>query len=218
MTDVSNSKSSSQPIYERLKEEISSGLLSPGMALRQHEIGKRFGVSKVPVREALLKLEAERFVVFRQNKGAIVREVSDDEILNLIDIRIALECLALELAVPNMIFADFKKAEEILENYAAQTEPEQWSASNIAFHRCLYEPCHNDHLLRMISDLRSRLGPYSNKVVSEASGFERPHQEHLAILSHCKTGNAQEAASLLREHILTTRKVTAAFLRRNRQA
>ncbi|GAA6208840.1 GntR family transcriptional regulator [Cognatishimia sp. WU-CL00825] len=216
MTEFTDSKSSSQPIYDRLKDEIASGKLPPGQALRQHEIGIRFGVSKVPVREALLKLEAERFVEFRKNRGAIVREISDDEILNLIDIRIALECLAIELAVPNMIFADFAKAEEILSAYDSQTEPTAWSASNIAFHLCLYEPCNNDHLLKMIADLRSRLGPYSNTIVSTASGLERPQQEHQMILNACKNGAADEAAALLKDHILTTKKVTAAFLRRRR--
>ncbi|AXT34475.1 GntR family transcriptional regulator [Phaeobacter sp. LSS9] len=214
MTDISNSKSSSQPIYDRLKEEITTGLLTPGLALRQPELAKRFGVSKVPVREALLKLEAERFVEFRKNRGAIVREVSDEEILDLIDIRVALECLAVELAVPNMIFADFARAEGILQSYATQTDPKAWSEHNIAFHQCIYEPCHNDHLLRMISDLRARLGPYSNKLVSVASGIERPHQEHLAILAACKEGNAKEAAALMRKHIVTTKKVAAAYLRR----
>ncbi|MDC0737992.1 GntR family transcriptional regulator [Cognatishimia sp. SS12] len=214
MTEAPSSKNSSQPIYEQLKRDIANGLLAPGTALRQHEIGQRFGVSKVPVREALLKLEAERYVEFRKNKGATVREVSDDEILDLIDIRVALECLALELAVPNMIHADLQRAEDILRSYTHQTEAKAWSAHNIAFHQCIYEPCHNDHLLRMISEIRSRLGVYSNTIVSEASGIDRPHQEHLAILAACKEGDAQKAKDLMRDHILTTKKVATAYLRR----
>ncbi|MCV0427461.1 MAG: GntR family transcriptional regulator [Roseibium sp.] len=214
MSETTEAKSTAIPIYETLKDEIVTSVLLPGEALRQDEIARRFGVSKIPVREALLKLEIDGFVLFRKNKGATVREMSSNEVLNLMDIRIALECKAIELSVPNMIPSDFARAEEILNDYSAQSDSQSWSEHNIAFHQTLYEPCDNPALLQMIADVRARLGPFTNMMVSEASGLERPHKEHQDILAACVTGNASKAVELLKQHIETTKKVTAAFMRR----
>ncbi|MES0884851.1 GntR family transcriptional regulator [Roseibium sp. SCP14] len=214
MSDMSEAKSTAIPIYETLKDEIVTSVLLPGEALRQEEIAKRFGVSKIPVREALLKLEIDGFVLFRKNKGATVREMSSNEVLNLMDIRIALECKALELSVPNMIPSDFARAKDVLDDYSAQSDSKSWSEHNIAFHQTLYEPCDNPSLLQMIADVRARLGPFTNMLVSEASGLERPHQEHQNILAACEAGKTEEAVELLKQHIETTKKVTAAYMRR----
>lgn len=85
--------SAAKPIYEALKEDILAGKTGAGTPLRQDEIAREHGVRKMHVCEALMKLEADGFVVFRKNKGAIVRELSVQEILDLMDVRIALECM-----------------------------------------------------------------------------------------------------------------------------
>ena len=202
------------PVYESLKAAIIAGNLAPGEPLRQDEIARQHGISKIPVREALLRLEVDGFVLFRKNKGAIVRELSAQEVLNLIDIREALECKAIELAVPFMIESDLVAAREVIEAYGRERTVEAWSRLNIRFHQILYEPCGNAPLLQMIDDLRARIGPVMRLMVSETSGLERPHAEHQAILQACVAHDAVKAVSLLRQHIQTTRKETAAKLMR----
>ena len=206
-----------EPIYEALKSAIMAGLLAPGEPLRQDEIARQHGVSKIPVREALLRLEADGFVLFRKNRGATVREVSATEILNLMDIRLALECRALELAVPQMAESDLARARQLLDEYDRETVLERLSALNIRFHEALYAPCGNLPLLQMIRDLRARLGPAVRLLVTEATGIQRPASEHRAILAACAAGEAEKATALLRHHIETTRKETAAGLRQRRQ-
>ncbi len=202
-------------IYDDLKESIIAGSLPPGAPLRQDEIARRHEVSKVPVREALLKLEVDGFVQFRKNRGAIVRKLSSAEILHILDIRIALECRALELAVPNMIEMDFTTARNVLTTYSRETHSEGWSEMNIRFHEALYEPCGNPQLLQLIADMQQRIGPYLRKFVSQAAGLERPSLEHDQILDACERGETNEAVALLRAHIETTKKETAASLRRH---
>lgn len=203
-----------EPIYSAIKAAIMSGDLAPGKPLRQDEIARNHGVSKIPVREALLRLEVDGFVTFRKNKGASVRELSTHDVLNLMDIRVALECKALELAVPHMVHSDLDKADRILAEYGDSTDVPAWSDLNIRFHQALYEPCDNPLLLQMIDDLRARMGPVTRLMVSETSGLSRPHQEHLEILAACKAGAVSEAVEQLRRHIETTKKETAARLRR----
>lgn len=207
--------SASQPIYEALRNDILSGKLNAGAPLRQDEIAKVHGVSKMPVREALMKLEAEGYVLFRKNKGATVREISVTELLNLMDIRIALECKALELAIPNQIQSDHDEAQRLLDDYGQGNAAPQWSEMNQRFHFMLYEPCGNAQLLELIADIQRRIGPATRLLVTETSGFDRPNKEHLDILEACKAGEAETAVRLLKEHIKTTKKEVAAQLRRN---
>lgn len=214
MTDTKDTIPTAEPIYEALKTAILSGDLAPGEPLRQDEIARQHGVSKIPVREALLRLEVDGFVLFRKNKGATVREVAPSEILDLMDIRVALECRALELAVPQMAKSDLDRARAILNDYREEASLADWSSLNVRFHQAIYEPCGNAALLQMIADLRARLGPFVRLLVTETSGFERPVQEHQDILDACAAGEVGRAVKLLRDHIETTRKETAALMRR----
>ncbi|UOA32875.1 HTH-type transcriptional regulator McbR [Sulfitobacter sp. DSM 110093] len=206
--------SAADPIYDDVRAQILSGAIKPGSPLRQDEIAKRFGVSKIPVREALRRLEVENLVTFERNKGATVRQHSEKEILQLLDIRVALECRALELAIPSMITSDFRDMRQLLADYAQRTEVAQWSAMNARFHHMLYEPCGNTLLLAMIDDLQERLGQYLRLLVSTASGLERPMREHDKILEACEKQDVEGAVGMLRQHIEATQKEVAAFLRR----
>jgi DNA-binding GntR family transcriptional regulator len=207
-------RTSAEPIYAALREQIISGALAPGEKLLQDEIARTHGVSKIPVREALLRLETDGFVLFEKNRGAFVRELSSAEILDLMDIRVALECKALELAIPNMIQSDLDGAAAILEEYSQRMDVAEWSAQNLRFHHALYEPCANPSLMQLISDIQQRIGPNLRHFVSEISGLARPDAEHRQILQACRDGDSAAAVALLARHIETTKKETAARLRR----
>lgn len=206
--------SAADPIYDEIRVAILSGEIAPGAPLRQDEIAKRFGVSKIPVREALRRLEIDNLVIFERNKGASVRHYSETEVLQLLDIRIALECRALELAVPNMIATDFSDMRQLLDDYANSTDPAEWGVMNAKFHHMLYEPCGNPQLMKMIGDLQGKLGQFLRLLVSTASGLERPMREHDEILEACARGDTRTAVQILRQHIEATQKEVAAFLRR----
>lgn len=166
-----------------LKQKILSGFLKFGLPVRQDDIAQDHNVSKIPVREALRRLETEGLVIFERNKRASVRHFTETEVLQLLDIRIALECGALELAVENMIDADFRDMRALLDAYANTAEIPEWSKMNARFHMMLYEPCGNPQLLNMINDLQQKLDKYLRLLVTEASGLERPMREYDEILA-----------------------------------
>ena len=93
-------------VREGLRRAILAGEFAPGSQLRQDELAQRFGTSRIPVREALRQLEAEGLVSILPNRGATVSSLSLDEVLELMEIRIALECRALRMAIPNMVDTD----------------------------------------------------------------------------------------------------------------
>lgn len=202
------------PIYKKLKAAILASDISPGSALRQNELAKQFGVSKIPVREALQRLEAEGFVLLLPNKGAFVREVPAHEVLDLLDIRSALESQAVESAVPNMIETDLVALKANLASYAEAPDIPAWSDINRDFHRILCEPCGNAQLMLMLEDIQLKIGPFLQLTVTEASGMERPRRDHDLIVDACLRGDGKEAARLIRDHIQETKKEVAAFMRR----
>jgi DNA-binding GntR family transcriptional regulator len=193
-------------VREALRRAISAGELAPGIQLRQDELAERFGTSRIPVREALRQLEAEGFVTFLPNRGAVVSDLSIDEVIELLEIRIALECHALRLAIPAMGDIDLDDAREILRSYDEEPDAEKWGAFNWRFHKALYAPCNRPRLLAMIEANYGHVGRFTRALVSRATGKDRPQREHYQLLEFCRGGEVEKAVRLLREHILQTQK------------
>ena len=137
-------------VRDQLRQAIHAGEFQPGEQLRQEDLANRFCTSRIPVREALRQLEAEGLVTLHPNRGAVVAALSLQEVLEMLDIRIALEMRALYLAVPNMIDSDFEAAAKILKAYDREPRPQKWGEMNWRFHELLYEPCNRPKLLAMV--------------------------------------------------------------------
>ena len=193
-------------VREALRRAISAGEMAPGFQLRQDNLAERFGTSRIPVREALRQLEAEGFVTFLPNRGAVVSDLSIDEVIELLEIRIALECHALRLAIPAMGDIDLDDAREILRSYDEEPDPEKWGAFNWRFHKALYAPCNRPRLLAMIEANYGHVGRFTRALVSRATGKDRPQREHYQLLEFCRGGEVEKAVRLLREHIVQTQK------------
>lgn len=193
-------------VREALRRAISAGELAPGIQLRQDELAEKFGTSRIPVREALRQLEAEGFVTFLPNRGAVVSDLSIDEVIELLEIRIALECHALRLAIPAMGDIDLDDAGAILRSYDEEPDPENWGAFNWRFHKSLYAPCNRPRLLAMIEANYGHVGRFTRALVSRATGKDRPQREHYQLLEFCRDGEIEKAVRLLREHIVQTQK------------
>src|SRR5258708_3324470 len=161
-------------ISERLRRAIISGELEEGLQLRQEELAIQFGTSRIPIREALRQLEAEGWVTIYPNRGAVVSTLSLAQVLEMMEIRIALECRALRLAVPNMVDEDFQEAESILSIYDKERDPSNWAEMNWRFHKLLYAPCHMERLLSLIELNYGQVGRFMRTKVSRAAGKEQP--------------------------------------------
>jgi DNA-binding GntR family transcriptional regulator len=201
-------------VREALRLAISLGEFAPGFQLRQDELAERFGTSRIPVREALKQLEAEGFVTFLPNRGAVVSDLSIDEVVELLELRIALECHALRLAIPAMGEVDLDDATKILRSNDKEPEPEKWGAFNWRFHETLYAPCNRPRLLAMIEANYGHVSRFTRALVSRATGKERPQREHYQLLDLCRDGEIEKAVRLLREHIVQTQKTLRSAQRR----
>ena len=132
---------SADAVTTALRNLILEGTLGIGSQLRQEDLARRFGVSRIPVREALGRLQAEGLVEHFTNRGSVVAGRSVEDLLETLDIRIALETRAIRLAMLNLGPADFKAAREIMRRYDESASPRQWTELNLEFHLALYRPC-----------------------------------------------------------------------------
>ncbi|WP_263145639.1 GntR family transcriptional regulator [Pseudomonas alcaligenes] len=193
--------SASEIIAKHLREAIVAGQFGEDEPIRQDDIAKSFNVSKIPVREALKRLEAEGLVVFQRNKGAVVTRISEPELAQMFEVRVLLEVQAIRLAVPNMTEATFARAERICEEFIGEDDVGRWAELNWELHTCLYEPAQRPFLLGLIRSIHDKLERYLRMQMSLSEGKARADHEHREILAACREGDAERAAALIEEHI-----------------
>jgi len=196
-----------------LRAEIADGKLAPGAALRQDELAGRFGTSRIPIREALRTLQAEGLVTYAPNRGAVVAIVSAREIQEMLEVRIALECHAIQMAVPLTAGSDIQGMRCILQAYDVAPDACEWSAINWQFHWALYAPSDCQRLLGAIEQNWNRFSSAARVQVSTLAGRERSQREHHQLLALVEDGKATEAASLLADHIRDTQRSIRAKMR-----
>lgn len=212
MPTVKKAVTAAQKAYDEIKRRITDGALAEGAPIRQDEIAQAIGVSKIPVREALSRLESEGLVVLTPNAGATVATLTIGDYIEMLDMRLALECRALELAVPNMASSDIMKARQLLSAYDQAMTQEDWSDLNMRFHACLYAPANRPRLVAMIRSVQDHMGRMLRLRVSGVAGHGRSHLEHIDILEACEQGDTVKAVALLRKHIeQTQREVQGSF-------
>jgi DNA-binding GntR family transcriptional regulator len=146
--------------YEALHRAIVSGELKPGEWLRQDAIAESLGVSRLPVKAALIQLEAEGLVAFKPRRGAVVRSMTLEQAGEVFDMRQVLEPLALRRSMRRMDDARMHRLRTLGTDLDSAADPESFAKTSTAFYRELYDAKHNPLLLELIEELRSRLSRY----------------------------------------------------------
>lgn len=168
----------------QLRKEIVSGELGPGSPIRQEAIAERFGVSRVPVREALKILEGEGQVLYRPHKGYLVAQLDFSEVQEIYYIRRLLEEEALRLAVPRLTDDDV----ESLADLAAQLEQtssadiERMASLNRRFHFGFFEPSGMPRLVKQIRLLWDSSDAYRAIYYMDQARHTTVHEEHRELV------------------------------------
>src|SRR5688572_8830356 len=138
-----------------LRTSLHRGRWAPGTALRQEDLAAEFGVSRIPVREALTRLQAEGLIVVEANRGAFVPVLTAGEVEEIFDLRVLLETDALRHAVPRHTPRSLRQLEALQRDLDDEANPVQWLASDAAFHAALYAPSNRRRTLEAIATLRA---------------------------------------------------------------
>lgn len=206
-------------VAKALRDAIVTGRLKGGERLHQDGIALKLGVSRMPVREALRQLESEGLVVFTPHRRVSVADLSTEELREIYEIRIALELLALDLALPRLTIKELAYLGAVLEQMDRVTDPGRWLALNRTFHGALYRASRRSRLCALIDSLRGNVDRYLRIFVSGADRRARAQAEHRRILRACRRRRPAEARKALRQHLSGTVSQLGAFLRsRNAEA
>lgn len=132
----------------------------------------------------------------------------------MLEVRIALECHAIRMSIPQLVDSDIDTAHSLLTRYDAAPDAGQWSAMNWSFHWALYVPCDCTRLLTAIERNFKQFNSVARRHISMMAGKERPQQEHYRLLELAQAGKANEAGQLLQNHIQGTQRLIRAGGRR----
>lgn len=201
LPSLGTAPTASDIIAKHIREAIITGDFDEGEPIRQDDVAKLFDVSKIPVREALKRLEAEGLVEFQRNRGAIVKGLLEPEIAQIFEVRALLESSALRLSVPLMTEQTFQRAEQYCDAFAQETNVARWAELNWQFHSCLYEDADRPFLLNLIRSVNDRIERYLRIQLTLSGGTGVDDREHREILAACREGDADKAAQLLHQHI-----------------
>ena len=195
-----------------LRRALHQGRWAPGAPLRQEELATEFGVSRIPVREALSKLQAEGLVVVEANRGAFVARLSVDEVDETFDLRVLLECDALRHAIPRHTPRTLRQLRALQAELDAEDDPSLWMATDAAFHEVLYAPSGRTKTLEMIAVLRASVTRLYRAHLSPNSRRKGWRDEHHALLKAVGAGHVDKALAALTRHLRETQTVALAAL------
>lgn len=194
-----------------LRQAILTGRLAPGTPLRQEELAALFGVSRMPVREALRQLEAQALVEFEPHKGAVVTEISAEDAADNYAIRRALEPAALALSIPNLTEADFERAAELIADLDQEADQARLGDLNRRFHLCLYGAARRPKLVALVAAHLATADRYLRFHLAAKGRDQLAQDEHRALLAAARARDTVAAQAILVQHLDTAAETIARF-------
>ena len=205
-------QSSPELIAESLRQAIIEGHLSPGESLRQENLAKHFAVSRIPVREALRRLESEGWIELQRHRGARVTPLSAEEVREIYQIRASLEVTALQLAAPNHTAQTLKRAAAVLRLSHGAKDVSRYAQYNREFHLALYAPAQRPRLLAIIDSLHSQGERYLRLKLGMPSHKQQSDDEHQQLFEAVSRGAIDQAVLILQPHLMQTGELLAGYV------
>ncbi|WP_347557328.1 GntR family transcriptional regulator [Robbsia sp. KACC 23696] len=213
-----------EDLTELLREDIRSGILVPGQSLVQEELAKRFSVSRIPIREALMTLAADGIVIARQGGGHAVRKLRAEEVEELYDLRMSIEPGLSPYIVANASRKSIEKWRQMAQTLRGMdTNSRGWVTENYRFHLSIYACAEREHSLRLIRALLDLTMPYSRMFMAELGSEQTPpdevhvHDEHDEMVTLIEAGNAEALRQIITQHLSTTRRHVSNYLSERRE-
>ena len=206
------STTTADAVAAALRGALHQGRWAPGAPLRQEDLAAEFGVSRIPVREALNKLQAEGLVVVEPNRGAFVARLSADEVNEIFDLRVLLECDALRHAIAQHTPRSLRQLHALQAELDAEDDPSLWLATDAAFHQVLYAPCNRRRTLDMIALLRASVTRLYRAHLSPNTRRKGWRDEHHALLKAVAARQVDKAVAALTRHLRATQAAALAAL------
>ncbi|MGN7982688.1 GntR family transcriptional regulator [Burkholderia sp. 22313] len=199
--------STADTVAASLREMIVNGELQAGERLVERDLAEHFGISRIPMREAIQRLEREGLLDIFRNRGAVVRMLGASDVQEIYDMRVLLEGDAIYRSVKRFDDETLARAELVHRLLGESSVPRRQGELNREFHALLYSCCGNERLLKAIAELRSQVERYERlqaMLLADTPSFQ---VEHDAILQACRERNARGARAMTVAHLESARRI-----------
>lgn len=191
-------------LRDEIENEILTGRLRPGTRLDEVPLAARFGVSRTPIREALMQLSAAGLIEIRPRRGAVVAEIGPARLVEMFAVMAELEAMAGRLAARRHTGADrtaLVSALDACRAAAASGDTDAYYYENEKFHYAIYAASYNGFLIEQCTGLHRRLKPYRRLQLRVGNRLATSLAEHEAVVEAILAHDGPRAAEGLRDHI-----------------
>jgi DNA-binding GntR family transcriptional regulator len=187
-------------VYEVLRESILTGVFRPGERLRQDQLAEAIGVSRIPVRSALMQLDSEGLITFNAYRGAVVNKLTPDQMREIYSIRTVLEAHALRNAMGDMTPERLEHLEQLAHELNEVRDGEEFLVRRNEFYSELYDVDRQPYLVGLIERLRAEAGRYwLQRKIDYVS--QPGHRDHAHLMELIRAGDTEGAVEALQEHL-----------------
>lgn len=191
-------------VFNTLREAILKGDLKPGERLMELQLAAKLGVSRTPIREAIRMLEQEGLAVTMPRKGAEVAKMTLKDMEDVLEIREALDELAVRIACEKITDEQMKRltdAKDLFEMSTRSGDVKMIAEADVSFHDVIYEATGNPKLETLLNNLREQVYRYRVEYIKDPQNYPVLIREHEAILLALKERNVKKAERAMHEHV-----------------
>ena len=191
-------------VFNTLRQAILRGELKPGERLMEIQLANKLGVSRTPIREAIRKLELEGLVLMIPRKGAEVADISEKSLRDVLEVRKALEELAVQLACDKITkeeIEDLKKAAEDFKKILKSRDITEIAEADVRFHDIIFMATDNQKLVQLLNSLREQMYRFRVEYLKKEEVHPQLIAEHEKIIEHIMERDKVKASAIVSEHI-----------------
>ena len=191
-------------VFKTLRKGILTGELKPGERLMEIHLANRLGVSRTPIREAIRKLELEGLVTMVPRRGAEVANITEKNLKDVLEVRQALESLAIELACERITEENKEELRQKLDQVETDVRTGDTGAiasADVAFHDAIVEFSGNMRLIQLVGNLGEQMYRYRFEYIKDVSKHSQIMSEHRIMFDSIMENDRAKAARIVKVHI-----------------
>ena len=191
-------------VFNTLRQAILRGELKPGERLMEIQLANKLGVSRTPIREAIRKLELEGLVLMIPRRGAEVAEITEKSLRDVLEVRGALEELAVKLAcqkITDAQIAELRAAEKEFEMALSSGDVTMYAEADVKFHDVIYHATDNQRLIQLLFNLREQMYRYRVEYLKREEAHGNLLVEHKRIIETIANRDIEAAVDAVCKHI-----------------
>ncbi len=191
-------------VYKTLRQAILRGELKPGERLMEIALAEGLGVSRTPIRDAIRKLEQDGLVRMIHRKGAQVANITEKDLTDVLEVRIGLECMAIDKACQMIHQEQLEQLERSAKGFKDAVQGgdlTEMAEADKDFHEIIYRVSGNKCLIEMLANLREQIYRYRMEYLKEENVRKILVEEHVQIVGAIREKNAQKAKNIIYRHI-----------------